>query len=466
MRRRPSQVYWFVLAALVACTGLPLLGCDTSTTDRLLGEPVCSELTRGNAPDRPNVVIVVNDSMRRNELGLYGGDATTPHLDAFGREHLLFENAFTQAPWTKPAIATLFTSLYPSQHRVASDPQIWTLSGQRAGDSVTRADIVPDDFVTMAEVFRDAGYRTGAFVSNPWMLERFGFAQGFDVYDDSFASRECSGETVIEAARAWLTRLPSDQPYLLYVHLLDSRRPGRAGFETTPALIREAYREGIEAFDHAFGQLTDGLRSHPRWSETAVIVTSDHGEALYERGYGNHGSGLHDDEAAIPLIARLPGVESDDKQVGCLTGLVDLLPSFCRYLSIDCPAEVAGWSFVADRDQPPSDARRFLTTEGTMKHPSHRSIRNRHYKLVFEPGGPRDGRRKTTPWSLFDVASDPDERVDHAEPSGRTRKTDQVLAALSHQLEASVPAMMAVETQALDIDTELRERLRAIRYGE
>ncbi len=190
------------------------------------------------------------------------------------------------------------------------------------------------------------------------------------------------------------------------------------------------------------------------------------GSALHDRGYGNHGGGLYDDEAAIPLIARLPGVESDDDRVECLTGLVDVLPSLCRYLAVECPSAAAGWSFVAREDEQPAEARRFLTTEGTMNHTDHRSIRNRHYKLVYEPGGPRDGRAKTSPWSLFDVMADPDERVDRTEVADRSAETDQAIAVLSRRLEVSVPQVAAPETQALEIDPELRDRLRAIGYGE
>ncbi|MDP7570340.1 MAG: sulfatase-like hydrolase/transferase, partial [Myxococcota bacterium] len=81
-----------------------------------------------------------------------------------------------------------------------------------------------------------------------------------------------------------------------------------AGFRLTRALLRKVYRIGIERFDRLFGELLTGLRKAPGWQQTAVIVTSDHGEAFFEHGWGLHGHGLHDDEAAIPLAARLPGV--------------------------------------------------------------------------------------------------------------------------------------------------------------
>src|SRR5262249_7734447 len=86
------------------------------------GEPAGSELRLASRPVGASVILVVNDAMRRDALSAYGGRARTPRFDRFAAENLLFESAMTQAPWTTPSVATLFTSLYPSQHRLASHP--------------------------------------------------------------------------------------------------------------------------------------------------------------------------------------------------------------------------------------------------------------------------------------------------------------------------------------------------------
>jgi arylsulfatase A-like enzyme len=150
-------------------------------------------------------------------------------------------------------------------------------------------------------------------------------------------------------------------------------------------LIARAYDRGVEDFDRAFGILVDGLAAHPAWERTAVFVKSDHGEALFTRGYGNHGRGLFDDEATIPLVARLPGTEADRPRVQCLVGLVDLLPTLCDYLGLETPAWAAGWSFLAAGE--PASGLRYVVTEGVTGNPRHRSIRNRYFKLMYEPGG-------------------------------------------------------------------------------
>ena len=122
----------------------------------------CKGLAR--APGEPvarSLVIVVADTLRRDRTGIYGGPARTPHFDRFASAHWLFEQAASRAPWTKPAIATLFTSLYPSQHRVASDPQLQGAFGKTRSTEVTAADVLSASYRTLAEVFRDAGAWTG-----------------------------------------------------------------------------------------------------------------------------------------------------------------------------------------------------------------------------------------------------------------------------------------------------------------
>jgi arylsulfatase A-like enzyme len=293
--------------------------------------PVCRDLVRGAVPEAMNLVLVVNDTMRRDRPGVYGGEAVTPHFDAFARENRLFRRAVSPSPWTKPAVASLFTGLLPSQHGVLDHPA-WR-APDRQGWS--QADVLDAGVDTLAEVLGGAGLRTAAFVSNPWLERRFGFDQGFEVYDDEFADWNAPGERVIEAALAWLDSLAPDERFFLYLHTIDSHRPygtlsagevlaarerieldprplpptdiaflkgvrlddGRpwsaTGVTTSPTQVEMAYDRGIENFDRVLGALVEALAARTDWQRTALIVTSDHGESLYERGYGNHGLWLY-----------------------------------------------------------------------------------------------------------------------------------------------------------------------------
>lgn len=491
-----SAPVWFAASCGLWSCGAP--------DPELQGEPRCDALRLERPVRDANIVLIVDDTLRRDSAGVYGGRAKTPELDRFAREHLLFENALTQAPWTKPSIATLFTSLYPSQHGVAWAPQ--APGDKQRQRPLLEVDLLAESFVTLAELLRDGGLETAAFVANPWLEGRYGFAQGFELYDDSSARWGASGDDAVDAALAWLAARDPGRPFFLYVHLMESHAPygridaaaadavrkrvnkdrypiglegrvifddltlsddtplSQAGFVPTRALIRTVYRLGVERFDHLLGRLLTGLRASDGWHRTAVIVTSDHGEALFERGYGSHGHGLYDDEAGIPLVARLPGVEPATGSVDCLVGLIDLLPTLVSYLGIDIPAEVEGWSFVSPSGSETQDDRRFLVTEGLMKNPSHRSIRNRNFKLMYEPDGRRDGRKTSGPWSLFHVSNDPEERLDLSLEIHDNPRVKRVFDALQRELRDAVPDFDTPRAERAPIDPQTRQRLGSLGY--
>jgi choline-sulfatase len=493
-RPRPGAAV-VLLALAAACASAPSAG----------PEPPCAELVLGGVPPEANLVLVVNDTMRRDRMGVYGGSARTPAFDGFAREHLLFEHAVTQSPWTKPSIATLFTGLHPSQHGVTDDPQL--RDPRLGGGGLRETDVLSEALVTLAEVLQEAGFRTAAFNTNPWLARQFGFGQGFEVYDDSFAGWGADGEAVTAAALAWLAAQPAQARFFLYVHYLDShvpygrlrreeivgraaelaadRRPlppgavralsavlrledGRpavaAGFPLTVGLVEMAYDRGVEDFDRALGRLLEGVARHPAHERTAVLVTSDHGEALFTRGYGNHGTGLFDDEVAIPLAARLPGATGAGGRVRCPVGLVDVMPSMCAYLGVACPPGLAGVPFVGRPGGEPPPAR-YLVTEGVALRPAHRAIRNRTFKLMWETGPRGDGRVKEDPYSLYDVSADPGETRDLLE-GPRPRRVERVFRTMSAALAQAVPPFERPAKVYVPMDERTRERLEALGYAE
>ena len=501
MYRGTAWLLGLIALAAAACNR------DASTA----GVQPCDEiaLSPANAAAAShNVIVIVNDTMRRDRLGAYGGPAETPAFDAFAAQNLLFEHAFTQAPWTKPSIATLFTSLYPSQHGVASDPQFRNpLDAQRSAP-LTKADVLSDEFETLPEVMQAAGYRTAAFVANPWMGKRFGFAQGFEVYDDSFAQWGIKGEVVSRAALQWLSQLPPGSKFFVYLHYLDSHMPygvldrqdlaRRAsqlsadtrplsepailaiktiprfadrvsplaeGYQPSLSLIELSYDSGLSQFDGALATFLNGFKQHWAFDNTAVIITSDHGEALFERGYGNHGNGLFDDEVAVPLAARFPGTRAEQKRIACPVGLIDVMPSLCTYLNLNCPKPMFGTSFISApgrRDGEP----RYIVTEGVAQRPAHRAIRNATYKLLWETEVLADGKKKENPYSLYDVATDPQERQDLLKSSERSSQTERAFQTLASALRDAVPAFSEPSKTYAPVDPQTRERLRALGYAD
>jgi arylsulfatase A-like enzyme len=487
---------------------LGLLFAASCSTDRPASS--CDVGLDGSSPG-VSLILIVNDTMRRDRVGVYGGAAKTPVFDRFARDNLLFERAFTQAPWTKPSIATLFTSLYPSQHGLASHPELRTIQEiEDASQPLPAVDVLDESYVTLAEVLRDAGYRTAAFVSNPWMNAEFGFAQGFDVYrDDLEEGWDVPGERISHAGLEWIGRLTPGEPFFLYLHYIDSHRPygtlddsliddletlgadplrsgsssktfydslvdhpqqefsaeGRkrlSSMEPRMALIDEAYDRGIEEFDRALEIFLDGFSGHPDHDRTAVVITSDHGEALFERGYGNHGTGLFDDEAAVPLAARLPGATPGKGRLGCTVGLVDILPTLCEYLALACPEAMFGRSFLTGVDERP--VAEYLVTEGVMFKPRNRTIRNATYKLFFEPDGPHPRRGRF--YGLYNVEQDPGEMRDLLSPENTTPKHKRIAEELAREMRESVPHFERPRAVFAPVDPELERRLRDLGYLE
>jgi arylsulfatase A-like enzyme len=442
--------------------------------------------------------------MRRDRMGIHGGPARTPNFDAFARENVWFERAVAQAPWTKPSIATLFTSLYPRQHGVVTHPSHQIRSGEDLGRSLTSSDRLPESALTLAEAYRAAGWRTAAFVANPWMDRRFGFEQGFELYDDSFARWDVPGEQVVEAALAWLATLDPGERYFLYVHTIDTHRPYPAVTwqEVEEALaqppppgdlplstrreimslirlegprppgvrppgkrrvLKRAYDKGIERWDEAFGRFLAGLERDPRHERTAILVTSDHGEALYRRGYGNHGLSLYQADLAVPMAARLPGTEPG--AVDCRVGLIDVMPTLCEWNGLTCPGEMAGRSFFAGPEAV-GDPDALYVGEAPLIDLEQRAVYSGRYKLIHSPGRRAEKDPPPRPWSVFDLAVDPAEDRDLLDPEARTEEVEQVFAALRLALEEAAAGAPVLDREDAPVDAELEQRLRSLGYVE
>jgi arylsulfatase len=460
----------------------------------------------GEVPEGASIVLIVNDTWRRDYVGLYGGPAKTPAFDAFAREHLWFDEAHSNAPWTKPSIATLFTSTYPSQHRLASHPELRERV-EKVKDSpmLPEVDVLSGGYTTLAEMLRDAGYRTAAFISNPWMSKEFGFDQGFEVYEDSFAEWDADGLDVSREALEWLRGIEPGEKFFLYLHYIDTHQPyGRLRdadvFDNTRrlskgippngearklfnwlihhdqqwlsdkaieqlewlgpsnALIEIAYERGVEEFDRALGTFLQGFRVHHAWDRSAVVITSDHGEAMQQRGYGSHGMGLYNDEVAIPFAARLPGATVEDPRVECSVELIDVMPTLAAYLDVEPPEHTFGRNLLGPQEP------RYGVSEGVMFKERNRAIHNRTYKLVWEPDGPViDGGPER---QLYNVVEDPMETRDLLSDKYGNAETRQIAEQLASRLPEAVPPFDAPEAEFAPVDAEMEERLRSLGYLE
>jgi arylsulfatase A-like enzyme len=446
-------------------------------------------LGRLPSPDRPSIVLIVADTLRADYLGLYGfRGEISPNLDRLAQQGVVFERCYSQAPWTKPAIASLLTGLHPTRHGVVTHLGYGATGTNHGGETLT-TDVLDAELVTVSEALRNAGYATGAFVANAWIRADHGFAQGFDAFDRDDAGNDVPATVLVEKALAWLATLEPGEPYFLYMHLMDPHGPYDApeddyaavaaspslgadvslspaeferifDFLRTPAWTSERdghtlrawrgrYAAGVRAFDRRVAPLLDRVLRASDGDRTLLAITSDHGEELYEHGGWAHGTSLYGHQLHVPLLVRLPGGEHAGRRVKDVTSLVDVLPTLLGRAGIEVPATLDGkdlWPLIASE----VDAPRVSYASGLVGQPRTHSIVSGNHKLIED--------RATGYLQLFDLATDPGERTNLAEA------LPDVLAVLRQQLRDEIPDEAMPNAGRAPVSTEMRERLRALGY--
>ena len=266
-----------------------------------------------------SVVMVTLDTTRADRLGCYGSSAgLTPFLDSLAARGIVFEQAQTVAPVTLPAHASMMTGLTPIKHGARNNGMF----------------VVSDEVETLAEVFAEKGYATGAFVSAQVLVRQYGLAQGFEVFDDDLSKgRKVArglvpsrrGNLTLEAALAWLATVPADKPVFLWLHLYDPHAP----FDPPPVFRTrfpmDPYGGEIAFADSLVKDLVTNLEQSGRFANTVLTVLGDHGEGLGEHGERTHGFLLHQATIHVPWILTTPGTDKP-LRVRTPVSIVDLAP--------------------------------------------------------------------------------------------------------------------------------------------
>jgi len=291
-----------------------------------------------------NVLVITIDTLRADALSSYGGRAATPHLDALARDGARFAFAHAHAVVTLPSHTSILTGRYPFEHGVRDN------SGYR----------VPDDARTLAEIAKDAGLATGAFVGAFPLDRRFGLDQGFDVYDDvggldisetEFTMAERRAGEVVTAARAWIAgETANDRPWFTWVHVFDPH----SGYTPPPPFHQQyaddPYAGEVAYVDSALGPLLDAARNSAR--PTLVIVTSDHGEGLGDHGEATHGTFAYESTLRVPLIVAQVGAGAPTRRQGIVSDRpvshVDIVPSVVDALGLAKTDGLPGESLLGD----------------------------------------------------------------------------------------------------------------------
>jgi arylsulfatase A-like enzyme/Flp pilus assembly protein TadD len=284
-----------------------------------------------------NVLLITLDTTRADRIGCYGNEnAVTPAMDSLAERGILFERAYSQVPLTTPSHCSLLTGRYPREHGVRSN-------GHTA---------LPEAFPTLATIFREKGYATGAFVAAFVLDHGFGLARGFDVYNDDMGDKifreqrlemELPGDVVTDRALAWLEET-KDRPFFGWVHYYDPHAP----FEPPPEFAAAAanpYDGEINFMDSQIKRLLDWLDANELTARTFIVVVGDHGEAFGEHGERGHGIFLYGPSIHVPLILAHPRLPSSGRR-NAVVGVIDVFPTLLDLYGYEHPEGLLAESFA------------------------------------------------------------------------------------------------------------------------
>ena len=396
-------------------------GAWTAALALLLGGAAC----KGEHPpdDRPPVVLITLDTARVDHLSVYGyGKPTTPRLEELAADSVVFSDCVGVSSWTLPAHASLFTGLFPSTHGAHYDPKGDVALSNALGEQQIfphfKANGLPRQAVTLAEVLRDDGYTTFGVGAGPWLKPVFGLSQGFEEYDcESTSSAGRTAQQVNDLALPFLRR-EHRRPFLLFLNYFDAHDPYNpppalaARFlddpRTTDARARTLanYDAELAIADAGIGQVLDELRAQGLYDKSWIVVVSDHGEHFGEHGLEMHGFSLFEDVVRCALLVKAPAGHAVTLDPAARVQHVDVMPYLLRELGVrDVPAmegaplDAAHHPVVAElfenRGNVLWKGERFQRTLWAIYSDRHKLI------LSSRPDDPDAG--------LFDLASDPDE---------------------------------------------------------
>ncbi len=346
--------------------------------------------TDTGGPARPRVIVLyVCDSLRPDHLSCYGyRRLTSPNIDRLAADGVLFRRAFAESTWTRPVAASLMSSLYPPTHGV-----------------LTLYDALHEDIPTLAGALRERGYGTVGLSAMSNVSALFGFANGFDTFEELFRDPGLAERRGDSDAPDWYRRVAqgncfvrprgqdindrafdlladrAGEPVLLFAWAVDTHYPyapppqdrvfldGSDSTAPTADLnairaaaspeevrrLRDLYDCEIHAGDRAIGDLIDWLKDIGVYDRTLFVVVGDHGEAFVEHGRSGHGGYPYDEQIAVPLVIKMPGQRYAGTRVDGLVQLVDVAPTILEAIGADPHPGWQGKSLLAAMQGAPVD---------------------------------------------------------------------------------------------------------------
>jgi choline-sulfatase len=406
-------------------------------------------LGRAFCAGRPNVLFIIMDTTRSDHLGCYGYDMIkTPNIDSLAGRGVRFKTVISQAPLTFASHCTIFTSTYPQFHKARDNGSF------RLDDSA----------VTMAEVLRDNGYTTAAFVSTVVLDSKYTLKQGFQTYDDKmdkvpgkrvikFMDDKRRADKVTAAAVDWLKN-NHDKKFFLWVHYYDPH-----SVYNPPSPYKEIYKDNlydgeIAYADEYIGALLKALKDLKVDKNTLIVFAADHGESLGEHGENGHAVFIYDTTLKVPLIFCYPAEIPQAKVVGGQVRLIDIMPTLLDLLNIKKNKEIQGTSLI-----------RYI--KGNEKDPELPAYSESLYaKYHFNWSELHSWREKewkyiqSTEPELYNIQTDPGEMVNLADEKPQiVEKLDKELKKFLEQTSAK-----GLKENKMALDEQTKEKLMSLGY--
>lgn len=433
-----------------------------------------------------NVLLISIDTLNPEHLGCYGYDRnTSPEIDSLARGGILFKHAYSQSPKTSPSHMSMFTSLYPSVHKIRN----WNeLQGVYSLDH---------HLITIGEIMKHAGYKTVAFTGGGNVQSSIGFDHGFDIYDNH--------DKVWTRAFEWLDQNHDDK-FFLFLHTFEVHspylppppyntmfgEPYHGEIRDSEAELDEFYKENYQTNgsfpgyhrlfwdlvdrsnsedvarvislydggirfmnDQMLGVLLNKLKEYGLDKNTLIIFTSDHGEEFLQHGDFLHKE-LYDEHIHVPLIFRFPDQDFEQQQtIEQQVRTIDLFPTILDYLNLPVPVMAQGTSLLPaiqgqDLDLPAFSERIVITDLPDMK----KSLRTSDWKYIWWPTKEKQ--------ELYNLIKDPGERMNVAE------QESEVAAGLHKRIiewmKVNEQKGSTIRAYTSTFDKETVEKLKSLGY--
>jgi arylsulfatase A-like enzyme len=330
-------------------------------------EPYSEENSR-KVKDKPYVIFIIIDTLRRDCVSAYGYDIRTPNIDRLAGDGILMTDAVVNCSWTKPSIASMMTSLHPLQHNVLSYQAV-----------------INPELPTLARVMQETGYYTVGFHNNPQLNIASNFHLGFNRYEGFYTARhrdprmpefslsEFYFRSILEIARKFgikvfkppLLYRPAeetsrtaiewiknnrDRKFFMFLHYIDPHNPyyyhpfdGKSesppGWGASPPtssdrlkILRDLYRGEVEYNDEALGIFFDYLKRINIYDSSLIMLVSDHGEEFYDHSGWSHGATLYEEQIRELFVLKEPFQNGSGAVDSSLVESIDIAPTLAAYV--------------------------------------------------------------------------------------------------------------------------------------